>query len=165
MPSVLFVCTANRFRSPLSAAFFQSALPDSSIAGDWRVDSAGTWASPGYPVLPEVSLIARKYALDLAGHRSKPVTGAMLSAHDLVLVMEDGHREALHHEFPGHQERIHLLSQVTEGRAYNIPDLIDSLDSMMEVARELHNLIQNGTGNICNLALHLQDARDAGLNP
>jgi protein-tyrosine phosphatase len=156
MPSVLFVCTANRFRSPLAAAFFRKALADSAVAGAWDVDSAGTWTVPGWPILPEVSLIARKYELDLARHRSKPVTEALLAAQDLVLVMEAGHREALQNEFPACSEPIYLLSQAVEDRTYDIPDLIDSLESMMEISANLYDLIQNGHGNICNLALRLE---------
>ncbi len=157
MPSVLFVCTANRFRSPLASAFWGIALRDSAGTG-WTVDSAGTWTSTGLPVLPEVSLIARKYGLDLSRHRSKPVTEPLLSAHDLVLVMEAGHKEALQTEFPSVSDRIYLLSQAAEGRSYDIPDLIDSLESMMEVTENIHELIQTGFGNICGLAVRLQRA-------
>jgi protein-tyrosine-phosphatase len=160
MPSVLFVCTANRFRSPLASAFFRKALGE-SVGMGWTIDSAGTWTSPGLPVLPEVLLIARKYGLDLARHRSKPVTQALLSAHDLILVMEAGHKEALEHEFPAaSSDRIHLLSQVVEGRVYDIPDLFDSIESMMEVSGNLYELIQTGVGNICSLATRLQDVRE-----
>lgn len=155
MPSVLFVCTANRFRSPLASAFFQKALTLSATTGQWDVDSAGTWSVPGWPILPEVSLIARKYDLDLARHRSKPVTAALLATQDLVLVMETGHREALQHEFPTAAGRIHLLSQVVEERTYDIPDLTDSLDVMMEIGGELHELIQKGFVNICALSIQL----------
>ena len=156
MPSVLFVCTANRFRSPLAAAFFRKALADFVVAGAWNVDSAGTWTVPGLPILPEVPLIARKYNLDLVRHRSKPVTEALLAAQDLILVMEAGHREALQNEFPSSSERVYLLSQAVEDRTYDIPDLIDSVESMMEIGTNLYDLLQNGYGNICSLALRLE---------
>lgn len=152
MPFVLFVCTANRFRSPLAAAFFRGALKNSAGEDAWRVDSAGTWAAPGLPPLAEVSLIARKYGLDLTWHRSKPVTEALLSASDLILVMESGHREALQAEFPSVDGRIFLLSQAAEDRTYDIPDLTDSVDAMFEIAANLSDLIQMGSENICRLA-------------
>ena len=164
MPSVLFVCTANRFRSPLASAFFRKALDLSAMPGQWDVDSAGTWAFPNLSVLPAVSLIARKYDLDLVRHRSKPLTEALLAAQDLVLVMESGHREALHHEFPSAAERIHLLSQVVEDRMYDIPDLTGSLETIAEVGEELHDLIQKGLVNICDLALRLQ-GQGGGAGP
>ncbi len=165
MPSVLFVCTANRFRSPLASAFFRDALRSLRADETWEVDSAGAWTVPGLPVLPEVSMIARKYGLDLARHRSKPVTEALLPNFDLILVMETGHLEALQNEFPSHSDRIHLLSQVTEGRVYSVPDLIRSAESMMEVGGNLHRLIRSGFENICALAIRLREARGGSSNP
>ena len=159
MPSVLFICTANRFRSPLAEVMFRSALQDSRSDESWVVDSAGTWTSPGLPVLPTVAVIARQYDLDLARHRSKEVTGGMLAKFDLILVMESGHKEALLHEFAGQAKYIHLLSQVAEGRAYDIPDAIQSVESMMAVGRDLYELIHKGLDNICNKAIQLQSDR------
>lgn len=160
MPSVLFVCTANRFRSPLASAFFQKALKESNATGDWSVDSAGTWTSPGWAILPEVTLIASKYHLDLARHRTKLVDGTLLSSRDLILVMESGHKEALQTEFPSSRNRVFLLSEVAEGHYYNIPDPTDSLDTMIEVSENLYDLIQAGFGNICDLATRLHEADD-----
>jgi len=159
MPSVLFVCTANRFRSPLAAAFFQQMLENSGRTNPWSVDSAGTWTSSGLRVLPEVLLIARKQGLDLSGHRSKLVSEALLSTQDLILVMESGHREALQNEFPLIMDRVYLLSQVTEGRYYDIPDPIDSDEAMREVGENIHELVQTGFGNIYVLAIHLHNTR------
>ena len=155
MPSILFICTANRFRSPLASAFFQKTLSE-TVGGNWIVDSAGTWTSAGMPVLPEVLLIARKYGLDFAGHRSKPVSEALLTSHDLILVMESGHKEALQSEFPAIGNRIYLLSEAAENRKYDIPDSIDSLESMMDVGGNLYDLIRNGFEEICGLAFRRQ---------
>lgn len=156
MPSILFICTANRFRSPLAQAMFRLALEDSRTAESWTVDSAGTWATSGMAVLPAVAVIARQYNLDLSQHRSKEVTGKILAAHDLILVMEAGHKEALLHEFSLYAEHIHLLSQVADERQYNIPDAIESFASMAGVAKDLHSLIQTGFDHICDKAHQLQ---------
>jgi len=160
MPSVLFVCTANRFRSPLASAFFQKALDDSAMTGTWAVDSAGTWTSTGLPILPGVSLIARKYGVDLSRHRSKLVSEALLASHNLVLVMEPGHKDALQHEFPSISSRVYLLSEAAEGIRYSIPDLTDSFESMMEVGVNLYDLVRSGFNNICDLALRLQETSE-----
>jgi len=138
---------------------FRSTLKKLPGYESWVVDSAGTWTSSGMPVLPEVLLIARKYGLDLTGHRSKPVTASLLSSTDLVLVMEANHKEALQNEFPTFNERIYLLSQVVEDRNYDIPDLIDSLESMMEVGENLNELIHRGAQKISDLAVLLQNKR------
>ena len=160
MPSVLFVCTANRFRSPLAEVMFRAALQNYPSSESWIVDSAGTWTSPGLPVLPAVAVIAHQYGLDLTKHRSKEVTGSMLSNNDLILVMETGHKEALLHEFAGERDHVHLLSKVAEGRSYNIPDAIQSVESMMEVGDDLYKMIQAGVNNICDKAVQLQKAKN-----
>src|SRR5512139_2422813 len=101
MPSVIFVCTANRFRSPLAAAILEKALKEGKSAAGrtgglpslepWHVGSAGTWATPGEPVLPMVSEAAQKLGIDLSDHSSRRVSGPLLSEYDLILVMEAGH--------------------------------------------------------------------------
>ena len=157
MPSVLFVCTANRFRSPLAAALFRKTIQDHGITGNWIINSAGTWALSGSAVIPAVSVVAHKYGVDLSRHRSVVVNEEMLSACDLILVMEAGHKEALQNEFPAGSERIYLLAQAAEGRTYDIPDLTESFESVMEVCGNLYDLIQSGFDNICSLAIRLQN--------
>lgn len=122
MPSILFVCTANRARSPFAAACFRRELAERGLEREWQVASAGTWASDGLPPLPEALLAAQQMHLDLAGHRSAAITAAALAAADLVVVMELGHKQALEIEFPESASKLHLLSEVATGIAYNLPD-------------------------------------------
>ena len=152
MPAVLFVCMANRFRSPLGAAIFRKALVDNLQPGSWQVSSAGTWAVPGLPVLPQVQQAARGLGLDLSGHFSAQLVRQHLEDNDLVLVMQAGQREALLCEYPGFQESIHLLSQVAEGHTYDIPDAVGSRQEMAELVLELDSLIRGGFPSICALA-------------
>ena len=159
MPSVLFVCTANCFRSPLAAAFLRQALNEMGIADAWRVGSAGTWATPGQPALPPVSQAARTFGVDLSGHRSTRVSRKVLSGYDLILVMQAGHREALLTEFPEVGERLYLLSDVVERRSYDIPDSLESEEGILEVSRELESLIRRGRDSICVLATYLYNGR------
>jgi protein-tyrosine phosphatase len=159
MPSVLFVCTANRFRSPLAAAIFRSALLDSRESGNWQVASAGTWTMPGQPVILYLQDVALSMGLDLSGHRSVSVDEMLLSAYDLILVMEPGQKEALQIEFPSLQEKIHLLSNVVEGETYEIPDSFRSERQVTEIATLLRSLIFKGYRNVCSLAASLHDMR------
>jgi len=157
MPSVLFVCTANRFRSPLAAALFKKNLDMEETNGEWYVSSAGTWAEPGLPVVPIPAHALQELQLDLSDHRSTLVTAELLSQYDLILVMEAGHREALQNEFPNMHKRIHLLSEVVEHRHYNIPDALGSEQEMAEVMAELNLLIQRGYQSIRTLAARLNE--------
>jgi len=171
MPSVLFVCTANRFRSPLAAAVLKKVLDENvndvnhawPIHGrdTWHIDSAGTWAKTGEPAMPVVSAAAGRLGIDLAAHRSKPLDRKLLAAQDLILVMQASHKEALQVEFPELTDRIYLLSYVLERGSYDIVDSMDSEEEVVNIVQEMHTLIQRGYRYICVLAtaLHNQGIR------
>ena len=162
MPSILFVCTADRFRSPLSAALFKHRLEQESERGDWSVGSAGTWAESNRMVTPPTKSVAAHLNLDLAAHKSRPIDRDLLNHCDLVLVMESNQREALLVEFPELQNRLFLLSEVAVGRAYNIPDPhVQPGDTFQDVAAELHDLIDKGYQTIRDLALRLHKDKAA----
>jgi len=153
MPSVLFVCTANIYRSPLAAAFLREVLKDSPDGKEWVIDSAGTWTESGSPIHSQTIEDASRFGLDVCTHRSRQVTGELLARHDLVLVMETGHKEALEIEFPDQSNKIHLLSEVVDGRTYDIPDPF-SLEGEhdRDIATELHRIITHGYKKIFALA-------------
>jgi protein-tyrosine phosphatase len=153
MPSVLFVCTANLYRSPLAAAFLRAELIDASEREEWLVGSAGTWTKNGTPVHAQTVEDARQFGLDLRAHRSTQITGEILSRYDLILVMEAGQKEALLIEFPNQSKKIHMLSDVVDNRTYNIPDVFSSEgEHDREVANELHQIIKRGFKKIIVLA-------------
>ena len=165
MPSILFVCTANRFRSPLAAALLQHSLEKMGIAESWRIGSAGNWATPGQPVLPSVSETAQGFGIDLSGHRSTRVSRQLLSNYDLILVMQAGQKEALVSEFPELGEHIYLFSEVVERRSYDIPDSPESEQGVQEIGAELNALIRRGLDYICVLATYLHNTRhSSGLS-
>ena len=161
MPSILFVCMANRFRSPLAAAFFRQCLEKKGMADSWQVSSAGMWAEPGQPVPEPVQEIAGQYGLDLSGHRSRRVDRELLASQDLVLVMQASQREALLTEFPEFEGSVHELSQVAECRTYDIPDACASGQEVLEIIVELDDLVRCGFESICELAVSLYNSRHA----
>jgi protein-tyrosine-phosphatase len=160
MPSILFVCTANRFRSPLAAAILNKYLLESGEKGEWQVASAGTWTVPGQPVISRLEPVSRSLGLELGMHRSAQVDGQLLAAYDLILVMEPGHKEALQVEFPSLREQIYLLSDVVERKKYAVPDTFRSEQQVTEVAMLLRSLIHNGYRSICILATYLHNLRE-----
>ena len=129
-------------------------------AGEWRVCSAGTWATPGQSVLPEVYQAAQTLGLDLANHRSQCVSGELLAEYDLILVMQASQQEALLSEFPLLEERLYLFSHVVERGSYDIPDSFGSAREVLKVAAEMDELIRRGLRYISVLAFALYNKRN-----
>jgi protein-tyrosine-phosphatase len=159
MPSILFVCTANRFRSPLAAAILRKTLSQMGMSASWEIASAGTWAETGQPVLSYVAEAARGFGIDLSAHRSRRVNEALLTQYDLILVMQASQREALLSEFPSLEDHIYLLSHVAERGSYDIPDVPGSAHELRAVITELQSLIRRGTQSICVMATYLYNTR------
>lgn len=117
----------------------------------WSVLSAGTWTTDGMPAMIDAIQQAKKIGLDIHKHRSKAITRDMLQEADLVLVMENGQKEALQIEFPSHRRKILLLSEAAKGIPYDIPDPVTNL-SNTDVVSEIYELIHTGFDKICELS-------------
>ena len=154
MPAILFVCTANQFRSPLAAACFSRKLSSLNWKGDWIVQSAGTWTSAGLPVLPVAIVAARKLGVSLEGHRTRLVTSTLVSTQDLILVMETGQKEAMQSEFAIFSKRMFLLSEVAQNKAEDISDpVMSDTESYIETALKINQMIERGFYRICGRAM------------
>ena len=151
MTTILFVCTANRYRSPIAEACFRRELESRSLSDRVSVMSAGTWTEKGFPAMPGAMDDAQRLGLDIRKHTSQPITEALLQNADLVLVMEQGQKEALQAEFPNHRQKIYLLSEATRGIPYDIPDPMRG-DITDDVALEILQLIQTGFDQILGLS-------------
>lgn len=153
MPSILFVCTGNMYRSPIAAAAFHKQLKKMGRENQWSISSAGTWTTPDMPAPANAIQIALKLGLHIENHRTSTLSEQKLALHDIILVMEQGHQEAILSEFPATRGKIHLFSKITDGLAYDIPDPAGKSNREAEqIIRQIHDLIENGFEAICQLA-------------
>ncbi len=160
MPSVLFVCRANQFRSPIAAACFERKLKSLNWKQTWVIDSAGTWASDGLAVAALPKQVANQLGLSLETHIANLITAELLEKFDLILVMEDGQKEALWVEFPEAQNRIKMLTELVSNESYNIIDPDgESLEFSQALAEEICRLIESGFFRIVTQALTLHSMR------
>lgn len=152
MPSVLFVCTANRIRSPLAAAEFQRMLREQGRTDGWTIRSAGTWTPDGLPADKLARKIARELDLNLEDHRTAEVNAQLLATQDLIVTMAANQREAVESEFPSCRGRIFRLSFLA-GSGSDVRDPIgQDLDACREVAHEICDLLHLSFDRILALA-------------
>lgn len=150
MPSVLFVCTANICRSPLAEALFRDMVRDEP--GEWKVESAGTWALVGEPAAQKSQQVLAERGLDASDHRARSVSLELLNSFKLILTMENGHKEALQIEFPAIKGRVYTLSEMV-GDEFDIHDPIGGpLVDFQATADELEQILSEGYARIIQLA-------------
>lgn len=158
MLHILFICTANLYRSPLAAEIFRNLLQRDGRSHEWVVKSAGTWSTPGRPVPADVLRAAKAIGVDLQTHATQQVDHALLAKQDLILVMEKGHREALSIEFPSVRHHIYLLSEMADLLEYDIPDPAKTVQPIHETVAELLKLVNRAYPNICRLAQNTKNS-------
>lgn len=151
MAHILVVCTANICRSPVGEALLQKKLQDEGYI-DWRVSSAGTWANVTRGAAQSSIQVMETRGFDLTSHQSQLVTETHLAQADLVLCMEEGHRETLRAEFPQYSRKIHLFSEAI-GKQYSISDPYGGpFNEYVTMANELERLVDNGWHKIVAMA-------------
>lgn len=154
MPAVLFVCTANQFRSPLAAAFFNRKLQRLDWKGSWKALSAGTRALPGSPALPVAAQVGSQLGVSLLEHRAQEITPALISTQDVILTMEKQHKEALQIEFPLFAKRIFLLTEMSIEAQGEIADPVEHPERNPHLlAIEIEALVESSFYRICAQAL------------
>ena len=157
MPSILFICTANRFRSPLAALFFAREVVRHGDDQDFQVSSAGVWTRDGQPATDDVIEFTENFSLNLSFHKSRVVSEQILSNADLILVMDAGQKEAIAQEFPSNHNKIFLLTEAIGFPPYDIPDPYFSKEPYENIGKEIIKLIDHGYDKIIKLAWDLSD--------
>jgi protein-tyrosine-phosphatase len=151
MPAILFICTANQLRSPMAMALFKARLLQTDGGQDWRVESAGTWPQVGLPALPEAQAVMRERGLDLTGHRAREVSAELMAEFDLVLTMQQSHKEALRAEFPKLAARVWQLSEMSGGTWDVVDPLPLRVDEVRRLAQTIDQALAQGMPRILTL--------------
>ena len=144
MKTILVVCTANICRSPMAVGLLRRNITELGLDDRVRVLSAGVraYASASASSGAIAALAARD--ISLQEHRSQPISAGLLAEADIVLVMEEAHRESLFHLAAEHLSKIFLLAElVGEHGDVNDPYGGSAADYDLTL-RRLDRLIERG---------------------
>jgi protein-tyrosine phosphatase len=111
---VVFVCTGNRFRSPLAAELFRARTTGLPVS----VRSAGTLELGPASVLTEALEHGSRLGIDLSSHEASCLVGEDLSGADLIIGFE----------------HMHVATAVVEAhakreRTFTLPELVGLLEN------------------------------------
>jgi protein-tyrosine-phosphatase len=137
----------------MAEAILKHLVSTRQDADQWHIESAGTWAMDGHPAA-ELSQVAMKsMGMDITSHKSQPVRLALIKRFELILTMENNHKDGLTYEFGEFADRIYMLSEMV-GLMMDIPDPIaGQLADYEETAHLLERILSDGLERIYQLAL------------
>lgn len=117
--AILILCQGNVSRSVFAANVLAAALKHQRAIA---VRSAGLDTQPGWPAHPRVVAHCRALGIDIQGHASVAVTAAMVSAADVVFVMEVSHLVAMTRRFLRARRKTFLLTCLAREVPMDIED-------------------------------------------
>jgi len=120
MPSILFVCTGNIFRSMTAEYALKAMLDPRSLI---RVSSAGTVAIP-QAMHPDVRAYLVQRGMDPSQHQQRKVSEELLHASDLVIAMSTDHQSFLFETF---EYRAPLFNAICHGRSEPLLDVWEAI--------------------------------------
>jgi protein-tyrosine phosphatase len=120
MPSILFVCTGNIFRSLTAEYALKARLGPGSLI---LVGSAGTVALP-QDMHPDVCAYLVQRGMDPSHHRQRKVSAELLRTSDLVIAMSTDHQAFLFDAFQYHAP---LFNEVCHGRSEPLLDVWEAV--------------------------------------
>jgi protein-tyrosine-phosphatase len=132
---VLIVCTGNTCRSAMAQVLLERRLRGRRVS----ISSAGTNTVAGMPASEGAAQVMHEQGLDLSGHRSTPLTAALVRAADLILCMESRHRRRVLEFVPEAESRTFLVTNYCGGTGSE--DVFDPVGSSLEVFREVAKII------------------------
>jgi len=142
--NILFVCTGNICRSPMAKVIFEDMVaksPELRSTGI-TVKSAGTLNMDHHEASDKAIQVMNEQGLDLISHRSKHIDQDLIDWSDMILVMEEEHREYILDQFTHAHNKVEMLTELA-GEKGDIPDPIgQGIKTYRQCAGQLTSLLR-----------------------
>lgn len=126
---LMIVCTANRTRSAYFAGYLENYLKQyrPEALKRLKITSAGTKAVSGGRVNDVIALLARNHGFSLRSHTASALSSKTVKAADLILVMEQVHKDHILKKFPEAEDKVFRLMEYgwqgdDDLESLNVPD-------------------------------------------
>jgi protein-tyrosine-phosphatase len=141
--TVLFVCSGNSCRSPMAKGIFDKIVKDDTRKiVDIISFSAGTSAIQGQLPNENAQKAVLKYGADIRHHLSTQLTKERIKIADLILVMEQKHKDIILEMYPRVKAKTFVMTNYISKATESIPDpLGHSLKTYQATADKLHRLL------------------------
>lgn len=136
--NILFVCTGNSCRSPMAAGLLRKMVKEKGKEGLFQISSAGIAGLPGTGATKEAVEVMAEIEVDISRHRSSRLTDEMLKKADLILIMEEAHRDVILLRMPEAAKKVFLLDGYDNPKpGREIPDPIGKRGTEYRYVRKL----------------------------
>ncbi|MBW1613116.1 MAG: hypothetical protein JRJ57_03900 [Deltaproteobacteria bacterium] len=148
MKTVVFVCTVNRWRSPMAEYLFRDILKRKKpeFTKQIKITSAGIIVDEekadlikkrielpepvfGYRPLVCVIYYLMKRGIDSSGHRSRELTNKIAHSADLIIGMVDKHKDIINKTYPMVKDKVVSLEELSS--PFQLPEIKNEPPGLM----------------------------------
>lgn len=147
LPLILIVCTGNTCRSPMAEGVLKNLFRNRGISGEYDVASAGVAAVNWGWATEDAQATVWEEGIDISAHKPRQITQQMTQEADIILVMNEHHRNRIAIMNPDARDKTFLLRKLSadmKGRiTTGLQEVEDPIGRPRSVYRKVLRIMQH----------------------